>query len=136
MIKRLTLLAIVAGALAACSDNATEPATPTSFSAARSVTTPLAAPQLPTLACPSSSPTDQITQVLDRINGSNLSADVKTQITASLQHALTALSNRDLTAAASAVQSALTTLGASRVPQPVKDAVSTLLNCVLTQLTA
>jgi hypothetical protein len=137
MIKRLALLALVPGALAACNDNATEPAAPMSFSAAATrVTTPLSAPELPTLACPTSSPADQITAVVARISASNLSADVKAQITESLQHALTALSNRDLTAAATALQSALTTLGASRAPQPVKDAVSTLLNCLITQLSA
>jgi hypothetical protein len=72
--------------------------------------------------------------VLNRINGSNLSADVKAQITASLQQALAALGDRDLTAAATALQSAIETLEASGAPQPVKDAVSTLLNCVLSQL--
>ena len=136
MIKRLALLALVAGALAACNDSATEPAMPTSLSTATRVTTPVASPGLPTLACPTSSPTDEITEVLARISASNLSANVKAQISESLQQALTALGNRDLTAAATALQSALTIVDASRAPQPVKDAVSALLNCLLAQLSA
>lgn len=135
MIKRLALLAVVTGTIAACDEASTEPATPTSISAAR-VSTPLSAPELPGLACPANSPADQITAVLNRINGSNLSVEVQAQITESLQQALTALANRDLTAAATALQSALETLAASRAPQPVKDAVTALLDCVLSRLSA
>jgi hypothetical protein len=136
MIKRLGLLALVAGTLAACNETTTEPATLASFSAATRATTPLSAPALPTLACPATSSSDQISTVLDRISASNLSATVKAQITASVQHALTALSDRDLTAAVTALQSALATLEASNAPQPVKDAVTALLNCLITQLSA
>jgi hypothetical protein len=133
MINRLGLLAFAATALAACNNTSTEP--PDSVSLiATTVTSLRATPVLPNSACPANSPADRITGVLDRINGSNLSADVKAQITESLQQALTALSNRDLTAAATALQSAIETLEASGAPEPVKDAVSTLLNCVLSQL--
>jgi len=136
MIKRFALLAFATGALAACNDTSTEPAEPVSLSTTARLTTSLATPALPNLACPANSPTDQITGVLNRINGSNLSADAKARITESLQQALTALSNRDLTAAATALHSAIETLEGSRAPQPVKDAVSTLLNCALSQLSA
>jgi hypothetical protein len=133
MINRLALLVLVVTTLAACNDTSTEPAESISLSGAK-VTSLRAAPVLPNSACPANSPTDRIDGVLNRINGSNLSADVKAQITESLQQALTALGNRDLTAAATALQSAIETLAASDAPQPVKDAVSALLNCVLSQL--
>jgi hypothetical protein len=91
---------------------------------------------VPTFSCSAVSPTDQITQVLASISASNLSADVKATITESLQAALTALGNRDLTAAASAVQSAIAQVEASRAPQPVKDRLVDVLSCVLSQITA
>jgi hypothetical protein len=134
MIKHLALLAFAATTLAACNDTSTEPADPVLLGAAARVTSVRAAPELSSSACPVNDPTDRITAVLNRINGSNLSADVKAQITESLQQALAALGDRDLTAAATALQSAIETLEASGAPQPVKDAVSTLLNCVLSQL--
>lgn len=136
MTKRLALLALVAGALAACNENAAEPTPPMPLSAATKVATPLAPSELPTQACPTNSPSAQIGQVLAYIAASNLSEAMKAQITESLQAALTALEGRDLSSAVSALESATALVDNSRAPQPVKDSIVELLTCVLSQLSA
>jgi hypothetical protein len=136
MIRRLAFAAVVAGGLLACNDSGTEPTQVPAAALSAKLTSLPGDVVVPTFSCSAVSPTDQITQVLATISASNLSADVKATITESLQAALTALGDRDLTAAASAVQSAIGQVEASRAPQPVKDRLVDVLSCVLSQITA
>lgn len=136
MIRRLALAAVVAGGLVACNDSGTEPTQVPPAALAAKVTSLPAQAVVPTFSCWAASPVDQITQVLARVTASNLSADVKATITESLQAALTALANRDLTTAASAVESAVAQVEGSSAPQAVKDRLVDVLGCVLSRLTA
>jgi hypothetical protein len=127
--RRLALCILIASGVAACENTSTEPASNSTI--AKPASTPQALQ-----ACPTTSPKTQIALILARVNSSNLPATVKAKITAALQRALTALNNRNLTGATSAIQSAIATLEASRAPQPVKTEIVRRLNCVLARLSA